>query len=246
MIVKLVRRFIMEKLISFLKNEFPKDAFDIQECLDLLNQCIEGSVEKIKDAYKVAIDKCDFQKTTILNEILQSIHKVHGKLEEYSKLLQIDDDIEEEIIQKENLENEPEELTDHDSFRVDKNIPYTLYYDYTYKRPAGFEVFGMRHDAKDWKEMFVKICEILAEKDPMTFKTFVNDKSMQGRKVSYFCKDQKDIRSPKHVKGTDIYIMTNMSANQIRNVIERMLRRYDIKINDFKIYLKADYTVMHK
>ena len=94
--------------------------------------------------------------------------------------------------------------------------------------------------------MFVKICEILAEKDPMTFKTFVNDKSMQGRKVSYFCKDQKDIRSPKHVKGTDIYIMTNMSANQIRNVIERMLRRYDIKINDFKIYLKADYTVMHK
>ena len=236
----------MEKLISFLKNEFPKDALDIQECIDLLNQCIEGCVKNIKDALNDAFDKRDNQRSTNLLEMRELIGKVQDKLGEYSNLLQIDNDIEEEIIQKENLENEPEELTDHDSFRVDKNIPYTLYYDYTYKRPAGFEVFGMRHDAKDWKEMFVKICEILAEKDPMTFKTFVNDKSMQGRKVSYFCKDQKDIRSPKHVKGTDIYIMTNMSANQIRNVIERMLRRYDIKINDFKIYLKADYTVMHK
>jgi len=246
MIIKIVRRFIMEKLISFLKNEFPKDALDIQECIDLLNQCIEGCVKNIKDALNDAFDKRDNQRSTNLLEMRELIGKVQDKLGEYSNLLQIDNDIEEEIIQKENLENEPEELTDHDSFRVDKNIPYTLYYDYTYKRPAGFEVFGMRHDAKDWKEMFVKICEILAEKDPMTFKTFVNDKSMQGRKVSYFCKDQKDIRSPKYVKGTDIYIMTNMSANQIRNVIERMLRRYDIKINDFKIYLKADYTVMHK
>jgi len=236
----------MEKLISFLRKEFPKDALDIQECIDLLNQCIEGCVKNIKDALNDAFDKRDNQRSTNLLEMRELIGKVQDKLGEYSNLLQIDNDIEEEIIQKENLENEPEELTDHDSFRVDKNIPYTLYYDYTYKRPAGFEVFGMRHDAKDWKEMFVKICEILAEKDPMTFKTFVNDKSMQGRKVSYFCKDQKDIRSPKYVKGTDIYIMTNMSANQIRNVIERMLRRYDIKINDFKIYLKADYTVMHK
>jgi hypothetical protein len=40
--------------------------------------------------------------------------------------------------------------------------------------------------------------------------------------------------------------MTNMNANQIRNVIERMLRRYDIKINDFKIYLRADYTIRHE
>ena len=61
----------------------------------------------------------------------------------------------------------------YNSLQVDKNIPYTLYYDYTYKRPAGFEVFGMWHDAKDWKEMFVKISEILSEKDPVKFKTFV-------------------------------------------------------------------------
>ncbi|WP_160680827.1 hypothetical protein [Clostridium sp. C8-1-8] len=236
----------MKKLISFLKTEFPKDTLDIQECIDLLNQCIGGSVESIKGAFSAAIDKRDYQRLTNLQEILQSIDKVQVKLEEYSNLLQLDDEIEEEIIQKENLEDESKELPDYDSLRVDQNIPYTLYDDYTHKRPAGFEIFGMRQDAKDWKEVLIKTCEILAGKDPVKFSTFVNDKSMQGRKVSYFCNDQKGIRAPRHVKGTDIYLMTNMSANQVRNVIERMLRRYEIKINNFIIYLKADYTARHE
>jgi len=246
MIIKIVRRFIMEKLISFLRKEFPKDALDIQECIDLLNQCIEGCVKNIKDAFNTAIDKRDYQRLTNLSEMLKSIDKVQGKLGEYSNLLQIDNDIEEEIIQKENLKDESKELPSYDSLQVDQNMPYTLYDDYTYKKPAGFEVFGLRYDAKDWREMFVKICEILAEKDPVKFKTFVNDKSMQGKKVSYFCNNQKGIREPRHVKGTDIYLMTNMNANRIRNIIVKMLRRYDVKINDFKIYLRADYTVMHK
>jgi len=246
MIIKIVRRFIMEKLISFLKNEFPKDALDIQECIDLLNQCIEGCVKNIKDAFNTAIDKRDYQRLTNLSEMLKSIDKVQGKLGEYSNLLQIDNDIEEEIIQKENLKDESKELPSYDSLQVDQNMPYTLYDDYTYKKPAGFEVFGLRYDAKDWREMFVKICEILAEKDPVKFKTFVNDKSMQGKKVSYFCNNQKGIREPRHVKGTDIYLMTNMNANRIRNIIVKMLRRYDVKINDFKIYLRADYTIRHE
>lgn len=88
----------------------------------------------------------------------------------------------------------------------------------------------------------LKSVKYSAEKDPVKFKTFVNDKSMQGKKVSYFCNNQKGIREPRHVKGTDIYLMTNMNANRIRNIIVKMLRRYDVKINDFKIYLRADYT----
>lgn len=67
---------------------------------------------------------------------------------------------------------------------------------------------------------------------------------MQGRKVPYFSKEIVGLRRPKKVSGTDIYVMTNMSANQIRNVVEKMLRKYDIKINDYKVYLRADYTSM--
>ena len=63
--------------------------------------------------------------------------------------------------------------------------------------------------------------------------------------MKYFCTDKKEIRSPRKIGETGIYVMTNMSANQIRNVIEKMLRKYGIKTVEYKIYLKADYTARH-
>lgn len=236
----------MEKLISFLKTEFPKDAIEIQECIELLNQCIGGSVESIKSALGTAFDNRDYAKMSNIQDMLKTVDQVQAKLEEYTDLLQLDEEIEEGILNDDNSVDESKELPDYDSLRVDQNIPYTLYDDYTHKRPAGFEIFGVRQDVKDWKDVFVSTCEVLARKDSVTFETFVNDKNMQGRKVPYFCKDPKGIREPRKVDGTDVFVMTNMSANQVRNVVERMLRKYGIKINDYKLFLKADYTARHE
>lgn len=234
----------MEKIISFFKNEFPKDALEIQECIELLNHSIGGSVESIKGTFSTAIDMRDYSKMSTLQDLLATVDNIQNKLDEYLNMLQLDDEIEDSLIENEDMIEK--ELPDYDSLRVDQNIPYTLYDDYTYKRPAGFEIFGVRYEAKDWKDVFVKTCEALASKDFSKFCEFVNDKSMQGRKVQYFCKDPKAIRAPRRVKGTDIYVMTNMSANQVRNVIERMLRKYGIKISEYKLYLKADYTTRHE
>lgn len=236
----------MDKLIAFLKKEFPNDAMEIQECIELLSQSIGGCVESIKFAYNTAIDKRDYDKLKIFPDFLATIDGIQDKLDEYSDLLQIDDSVEKSIVENEISERDEKQLPDYDSLRVDSDIPHTLYDDYTYKRPAGFELFGHRYDAKEWKDVLVQTCEILSLKEPRTFQSFANDKSMQGRKVSYFCNDPKAIRAPKKISGTDIYVMTNMSANQIRNVIEKILRRYNIKVNDYKIYLKADYTSLHE
>ncbi len=152
----------------------------------------------------------------------------------------------EKIIKANMLPDNIKEIPDYASLRVDENIPHTLYDDYTYKRPAGFEIYGKRYIAKDWKEVFVYTCEVLAQVDRDKFQNFLLDKSMQGRKIQYFCKDASLIRAPRKIKGTDIFVMTNMSANQIRNVIERMLRKYNLKVNDYKLFLKADYTDRHE
>lgn len=69
----------MEKLISFLKTEFPKDALEIQECIELLNQCIGGSVESIKSAFSAAIDNRDFGKSSSLQEILLTVNQIQDK-----------------------------------------------------------------------------------------------------------------------------------------------------------------------
>lgn len=234
----------MENLIKFLKSEFPKDAIEIQECIDLLNQCIGGSIESVKGSINTAVDKRDSGKMTYLMDLLVSIDSVQNKLDEYSNMLQIDDEIEEKFI--ENMDNEEKEIPNYNSLLVDQNMPYSLYDDFTYKRPAGFDLFGVRYIAKDWKDIFVKTCEALVSKDVSKFNSFVDDKTLQGRKVQYFCRDPKSIRAPKKVNGTDIYVMTNMSANQVRNVIESMLRKYGVRNNYYKLYLKADYTARHE
>lgn len=236
----------MERLIEILKAEFPKDALEIQECIELLNQCIGGSVESIKTAYVGAIDKRDFQRMDLYKEMIQTIDKVQSQLEEYAEKLELADDVEEEIIESEICEDDLKILPDYDSLRVDQNIPYTLYDDYTHKRPAGFEVFGARYDAKDWKDVLVTTCEVLSARDQEKFCSFLNDKTMQGRKVPYFSRSSEGLRAPRKILGTDVYVMTNMSANQVRNVVERMLRKYGVKINDYKLYLKADYTARHE
>lgn len=236
----------MKDVINFLKKEFPDDAMDIQEGIDLLNQCIGGSVESIKGAFNIAIDQRDFNKLKTLQTYLETVDNIQNILDEYSNMLQLDEEIEKEIIEKETSEIEKRQLPDYDSLKVDQNIPHTLHDIYTHKRPAGFELFGKRYEARDWKDVLIQTCEILAAKDPNIFNNFVIDKTMQGRKVPYFCEEPKGIREPRKVTGTDIYVMTNMSANQIRNVIERMLRKYSIKTNDYKIYLKADYTARHE
>ncbi len=236
----------MDKLIEFLKTEFPNDAMELQECIDLLNQCISGSIESIKTSFNAAIDCRDTEKLSILTGYLSIIDGVQNRLDEYSNKLQIDDDLEGQIVEQAMSESEEKKLPDYGSLRVDEKIPHNLYDDYTHKRPSGFELFGQRYDAKEWKDVLVQTCEILSSKDISKFQGFVADKTMQGRKVHYFCQDMKSIRAPRRITGTDIYVMTNMSANQIRNIIEKMLRKYSIKIHEFKIYLKADYTSLHE
>lgn len=235
----------MEKLIELIKTEYPSDALEIQECIDLLSQCIGGCSASVKKSIDIAFEKKDYAKMKKLPEYLETIEKVQNELDTYSGALQIDDEIEQKIVRDDN-EIDSKELPAYSDLLVDSNIPHNLYDDYTHKRPAAFEFLGQKYLAKEWKDIFVQTCEALATKNVNLFSSFVTDNGMQGRKVKYFCTDKREIRSPRQIGETGIYVMTNMSANQIRNIIEKMLRKYGIKITEYKIYLKADYTARHE
>jgi ribose 5-phosphate isomerase RpiB len=43
-----------------------------------------------------------------------------------------------------------------------------------------------------------------------------------------------------------IYVETNQSANSLRNLIVKMLKEFNLKISDYKIYFRADYTELNK
>lgn len=53
------------------------------------------------------------------------------------------------------------------------------------------------------------------------------------------------MRAVVEIKSVNIYVATNISTNGIRNLLIKMLNKYNIKISDYKIYLKADYSELH-
>ena len=46
----------MNELIEAFKNDFPGEAIEIQECLDLLSQVLEEGVDSIKNKFNDVID----------------------------------------------------------------------------------------------------------------------------------------------------------------------------------------------
>ncbi|NMB45075.1 MAG: replication initiation negative regulator SeqA [Firmicutes bacterium] len=230
----------MDKLLMFLRDECPEEAIEIQECIRLLNQAVEGCIEAVKQAVNKAFDQRDYQKLEGLRDLLETVDGTQEKLEYCLGLLQLEDspDASTSMDQDDNCE----EITQGHGVQLDPNIAHTLCESYTNKRPAGFEIFGTRHEARNWKDVLIQTCEILSSRDPILFSSFVGDEAMQGRTATYFAESPEGLRSPRKVKGTNIYVMTNLSANQIRNVLERILKRYGIGVADYKVFLRADYA----
>lgn len=91
----------------------------------------------------------------------------------------------------------------------------------------------------------LQTCDLLAQIDAAKFNELIDDPVMKGRKVSYFSRNFVDRKNEK-IKNLDIYVWTNLSANSIRNLIRKLMRKFDIKITDYYIYLRADYSPLHK
>ncbi|WP_260441043.1 hypothetical protein [Parageobacillus thermoglucosidasius] len=91
----------------------------------------------------------------------------------------------------------------------------------------------------------IKTCEILMEMDEEKFLSFENLETMNGKKRKYFSTDPNGMREPMDIKGK-IYVETLMSSNGFRNLVIKLLKEYNLKISDYKIYLRADYSELNQ
>lgn len=237
----------LEKLIEFIKDGYPKSALDIKESLALLCETIDGLMYEMENSMSHAMKSREFDTITQLANQSKDIDALQKTIEGYIDQLELEEGVAENIIDEEDTKEEENAriVPDYTKYVVDSNISYNLYENFTHKCPAAFSIEGAKIEAKKWKEVLVLTCEILAKKDRMKFHGFVNDPSIQGKKAKYIADRVGDMRKPVKLRNEDIYIETNMSANQTRNVLIKLLKKYDIKVGDFKIYLRADYTDLH-
>lgn len=100
--------------------------------------------------------------------------------------------------------------------------------------------------AKDWKSALIETINYLAVKDEAIVRSFVDNPKMNGKKRLYFSKVKlPTMIAARKIKKADIYIETNLSANGIRNLLIKILGKYNIGLSDYKIYLKANYSNLH-
>lgn len=238
----------IEKMLEYINRELPAHAEEMWSAIDLLSNTIENTRCAIDGALgKLSSDR-EYSKASEYMQMSQELAEVLDIIREYNKKYVLIEDeahnVPTEDEEDEELENSGEKIN-YENYRVNEEVSYNLYTDFTHKKPAAFSLEGKKYPARKWQYVFMQTCEILAQKDAMLFSTFVNDDTMQGRTRIYFSTERDEIRKPKKIKGTNIFVETNLSANNIRNIIVNMLERYNISKNQYQIYLSKDLTPLH-
>lgn len=241
------------KLLEFLGREVPNSIEDIRESLDLLIGSVDSAIDLVGEKVNKAYLNRDFKKiqelsskSEELNLIIKSLENVTSELDNIIDNTNIDDNKNIDEERKDICKISEKDSPNYSDYLVDTEVEHNLYEDLTHKRPCGFKVEGEKIEIRDWKGCLVETINYLAKKNPHIIRSFVNDPKMNGKKVVYFSKSKlPTMRSAREIKAANIYIETNLSANGIRNLLIKVLKRCNLKLSDYKLYFKADYSELH-
>lgn len=232
-------------LIDFCKQKFPERTIDLCEAIDLIVDILTNIKSDLGKSMSDLIDNDDYDSVDEYKNHAKRVAQIIQSLNSISNNITIDN-LEDEVQEDEACELNNNDINYNDkSFNVDSNIPHTLYEDFTYTKPAGIEIENTYLEANEWRDVFNKCCQYLLKKDPEIFSSFLTDITMQGRKRKYFSYDSSELREGVRIKNTKIYIEYNVSATFVRNIIIKMLEKYEIPKRNCHIFIRRDLTSLH-
>jgi hypothetical protein len=228
----------ISEIIKFIDENLPEELNEISSSIELLQEILNKTRNKINHSI---LDLTKANKHEEAREFLD-------KSEELSGFIKIIDQVNEEIAAITKEEVKKGDIPDYERYYVDNTKTHYLNEDYTFKRPYAFVLKENGAKVSTWVQMLLETCKILIEIDDNLFRAFTNDKDFKGRSRSYLSYEIKSMNKPEKIElhEEDIYVETNLSANDIIRIIRKMIKKYGIGIKEYKIYLKADYSDLHK
>ncbi len=258
----------IDKLMEFLQKEVPSNAGDLNDAINNLFEIIEHTRTALKS--KLSTMANDFFEDSDYNEIIKEFQNANKQLRNFKSNLNnfVNDDkninsnnsTPETVLIEENdtgdiAEDEEEEIEeregkiDYKKYLVDNTKPYPLSSDFENTTPDGFSFRGETYKIKTYKEMWLKLCELLYEKDSNTFKEIATWHQIRGRKKSYIVyesdKVAQSITNPLRFLSTKIILEGTTSTTQKIKIMLKMLEIYKISPSSVKIYLKSDRHPRH-
>ncbi len=234
-----------DELVSFLKNSFPVQLDEISAAVDLLTESLDAAAETVTSKGNELLADKEYEDAISLINKAKELDGLSKKVQKYADTFQIEDVA--LISEDEALDDIEKTLPNYSYFEVDNTGVHTLHENFVHKRPYAFELKGKKVFVTEWKRMLIETCNILADINIDLIGKFPDNRKFNGKKTKYFTtSDPGSMRSPHKLERLDMYVETNFSANFIRNLIIKMINHYKIPLSDYKIYLRADYTGLHK
>ena len=110
--------------------------------------------------------------------------------------------------------------------------------DYTGTTPAIIKILGDTYDVNNWTEALqTAISQILQDVENQEKIT-----EIKGRKRDYFVDkgDESGLIAPKEIPGTDLFVETNFSANDVNRIINKALNKYGYDTSQLEIYTEEE------
>lgn len=225
---------------------FPDGGRNISDSLELLSMYLDEIADAaISQSVQHAKGK-NFEKNRALINMAEKLAELQAQLSSLTAHLGSDDDA---IISEEEEDAKEEErikrnLPNYADYAVDSHTPHNLNEDFTHTRVSAISICGKKYPVSSWQDALVTTCDVLAATDRDKFWGFLDDDTFRRRVNATFSRTETLGKSTK-MRSMDIYVWTNISANQAKYDIRRLLMKYGIKISDYAVFLRADYTPLH-
>lgn len=256
----------MDKLIEFLQKEVPSNASDLNNSIYTAIEIIERTRVAVSEKY-MSIAKIYF-KDKNSEEIINNFKNAEKQLDDIQRKLCIflNSDIEAATSSSENIlieeteneniaEDEEEEKEergrkiDYKKYLVDNTKSYPLSSDFENTTPDSFSFRGEIYKVNTYKEMWLKLCKILYNKDDNKFKEIATWHKIRGYKKAYIVyendKIAQNITTPFRFMNTGIILESATSTTQKLKIMLQMLDIYKISPSSVKVYLKSDRHPKH-
>lgn len=262
--VEMIYMMDINKLIEFTNNEFPREGTNISAAIDLLLETIDQVNRKITSLYQEYStpkdrDKFDLYRNTSLElyDLAKTLSDFMEKLTPDFDLTDVEadtnDDIDELLDAKDESKKQKQLLRkfniDYNDkrFNANQTEPHSLYEDFTHTRPCAFEINGNRIEVMQWRELLAKTCGYLfsLEGGKDKFEEFIIDPNMNGDSRKYFSHNKEEIAEPQRIAKSDIFVIGNVSAVFARNLTIRLLNKFGISKNNYKVFIYRDLSSLH-
>lgn len=211
----------------------------IQSILEQLEETNEDLLALSDDIW-LSIDHNDNE---ALEEGIQFKTEYNERLTEFNKLSK---EIESLVRNYTGLTNNEEiaEISTSENERIikalDKKKKHNLNEDFKYKRPYGFTIKGKAYqNVRSWRKMYQYVIQYLDIHYDNFDELAGTDEFISNRGNKDFSYNSEDLRHAINVNNR-IYAEGNLSANQIRDRIVKLLAYFGISNNEFDIYLRED------